>query len=115
MSYFVGLLGNLLPLPGGLGGVEGGMIAALAAFGVEINIALVAVLGYRAISFWLPTVPGLFAYLGLRRMVGRWRAEQGLPRTGRFRRPAPCYALQSEADPAGARSVADKPPARSAA
>ncbi len=29
MAYFVGMLGNLLPLPGGLGGVEGGMIGAL--------------------------------------------------------------------------------------
>ena len=35
MAYFVGMLGNLLPLPGGLGGVEGGMIGAFAAFGVE--------------------------------------------------------------------------------
>ena len=29
MAYFVGTLGNLLPLPGGIGGVEGGMIGAL--------------------------------------------------------------------------------------
>ncbi|HUA12835.1 MAG TPA: flippase-like domain-containing protein [Solirubrobacteraceae bacterium] len=115
MAYFVGLLGNLLPLPGGLGGVEGGMIAALAAFGVELNIALVAVLGYRAISFWLPTIPGLFAYFALRRTVARWRAEQGMEPTGRFRRPAPCYALQSEAGPVGARSVPETPPVRSAA
>ena len=28
MAYFTGMLGNLLPLPGGVGGVEGGMIAA---------------------------------------------------------------------------------------
>ena len=37
MSYFVGMLGNLLPLPGGLGGVEGGMIGAFAAFGVNVE------------------------------------------------------------------------------
>lgn len=29
MAYFTGMLGNVLPLPGGLGGVEGGMIGAL--------------------------------------------------------------------------------------
>ena len=34
MGYFVGFLGNLLPLPGGIGGVDGGMIGAFAAFGV---------------------------------------------------------------------------------
>ena len=58
MAYFVGMLGNLLPLPGGLGGVEGGMIGALAAFGVSLDLAVLAVLSYRAISFWLPTIPG---------------------------------------------------------
>jgi len=76
MAYFVGMLGNLLPLPGGLGGVEGGMIGALAAFGVQLDLAVVSVLSYRAISFWLPTLPGIVAYFQLRRTVARWREEQ---------------------------------------
>ena len=76
MAYFVGMLGNLLPLPGGLGGVEGGMIGAFAAFGVDFNLAVLAVLSYRAISFWLPTLPGAVAYFQLRRTVARWRDEQ---------------------------------------
>ena len=76
MAYFVGMLGNLLPLPGGLGGVEGGMIGALAAFGVQLDLAVVAVLSYRAISFWLPTLPGVVAYFQLRRTVARWKDEQ---------------------------------------
>jgi uncharacterized protein (TIRG00374 family) len=77
MAYFVGTLGNLLPLPGGLGGVEGGMIGAFAAFGVDFHLAVVAVLSYRAISFWLPTPLGIAAYVQLRRTVARWREEQG--------------------------------------
>jgi uncharacterized membrane protein YbhN (UPF0104 family) len=76
MSYFIGMLGNLLPLPGGLGGVEGGMIGAFAAFGVHLDLAVLAVLSYRAISFWLPTVPGAVAYFQLRRTVARWREQQ---------------------------------------
>jgi len=76
MSYFIGMLGNLLPLPGGLGGVEGGMIGALAAFGVDLDLAVLAVLSYRGISFWLPTIPGAVAYFQLRRTVARWREEQ---------------------------------------
>jgi uncharacterized membrane protein YbhN (UPF0104 family) len=76
MSYFIGMLGNLLPLPGGLGGVEGGMIGAFAAFGVDLDLAVLAVLSYRAISFWLPTVPGAVAYFQLRRTVARWREQQ---------------------------------------
>jgi uncharacterized membrane protein YbhN (UPF0104 family) len=75
MAYFVGMLGNLLPVPGGIGGVEGGMIGALVAFGVDFNLAVLAVLAYRGISFWLPTIPGLVAYLQLRRTVARWRDE----------------------------------------
>jgi hypothetical protein len=75
MAYFVGTLGNLLPLPGGLGGVEGGMIGAFVAFGVDFNLAVVAVLSYRGISFWLPTLPGAVAYFQLRRTVARWRGD----------------------------------------
>ena len=76
MAYFVGTLGNLLPLPGGLGGVEGGMIGAFAAFGVNLELAVLAVLSYRAISFWLPTLPGAIAYFQLRRTVSRWREDE---------------------------------------
>lgn len=79
MSYFVGMVGNLLPLPGGLGGVEGGMIGAFVAFGVNLDEAVLAVLSYRAISFWLPTLPGAIAYFQLRRTVARWRVEQAAP------------------------------------
>jgi len=74
MGYFTGMLGNLLPLPGGLGGVEGGMIGAFLAFGVSGGLAVVAVLSYRAFAFWLPTLPGAIAYLQLRRTVKDWAA-----------------------------------------
>jgi uncharacterized protein (TIRG00374 family) len=77
MAYFVGWIGNTLPLPGGIGGVEGGMIGAFSAFGVNVETAVVAVLAYRAFSFWLPTLPGAVAYLQLRRTVSRWRAAEG--------------------------------------
>jgi uncharacterized protein (TIRG00374 family) len=73
-AFFVGMLGNLLPLPGGVGGVEGGMIGALVAFGVDSGLAVVAVLVFRAFTFWLPLIPGVVAYVQLRRTVERWRA-----------------------------------------
>ncbi len=88
MAYFVGTLGNLLPLPGGLGGVEGGMIGAFVAFGVGLNLAVLAVLSYRAISFWLPTLPGGVAYFQLRRTVARWREEQSATASVRERDPS---------------------------
>ncbi len=73
VAFFVGMLGNLLPLPGGIGGVDGGMIGAFAAFNVDTGLAVVAVLVYRGFTFWLPTVPGVIAYLQLRKTVERWR------------------------------------------
>ncbi len=74
-AFFVGMLGNLLPLPGGVGGVEGGMIATLVAFGVSGGLAVVAVLVYRAFTFWLPMIPGVIAYFQLRKTIEGWRAE----------------------------------------
>ena len=73
LGFFVGMLGNLLPLPGGIGGVDGGMIGAFAALGTSAGLAVVAVLVYRGFTFWLPTIPGAVAYLQLRRTVERWR------------------------------------------
>ncbi len=69
MGYYVGTLANTLPLPGGIGGVEGGMIGSFLAFGVNGALAVIAVLAYRTISYWLPTVPGAIAYVRLRRHV----------------------------------------------
>jgi uncharacterized protein (TIRG00374 family) len=78
MGYFLGTLGSLLPLPGGIGGVEGGMIGAFVAFGLPADRSLVAVLAYRAISFWLPTLPGIAGYLSLRSTVRGWRVRDQL-------------------------------------
>jgi uncharacterized protein (TIRG00374 family) len=76
MGYYVGMLANTLPLPGGIGGVEGGLIGAFLAFGVSPSLAVLAVLAYRTISYWLPTVPGVIAYLRLRHTVGDWRSGE---------------------------------------
>lgn len=75
MGYYVGTLANTLPLPGGIGGVEGGMIGAFLAFGVNAPLTVLTVLAYRTISYWLPTVPGAIAYLRLRHTVGDWRSR----------------------------------------
>jgi uncharacterized protein (TIRG00374 family) len=75
-AFFIGMLGNLLPMPGGVGGVEGGMIGAFAAFGVDSGLAVVAVLVYRAFTFWLPLLPGVIAYFRLRRTVDAWARDR---------------------------------------
>ena len=87
VAYLVGMLANTLPLPGGVGGVDGGMVGALLAFGVEPELALIAVLAYRGFAFWLPIAPGALAYVGLRRTVARWEREdagEAEPSRGRY-------------------------------
>ena len=51
------------------------MIGAFTAFGVGVQAAVVAVLAYRAFSFWLPTLPGAVAYFQLRRTVRGWESR----------------------------------------
>jgi len=73
LCYFLGQMGNLLPLPGGVGGAEGGMVGAFAASGVDAGLALLAVVSYQAVSTYLPGLPGLASYVDLRRRMKAWQ------------------------------------------
>jgi glycosyltransferase 2 family protein len=55
------------PTPGGLLGAEAGITAVLVAYGVDTPIALAIALTYRFISYWMPIVPGVAAFLYARR------------------------------------------------
>jgi uncharacterized protein (TIRG00374 family) len=67
MGYLIGQLGGLLPLPGGLGGIDGGLIGTLIVYGAPAAATAAAVLVYRVILFWLPLVAGTVAFISLRR------------------------------------------------
>ena len=67
MGYLIGQLGGLLPLPGGIGGIDGGLIGALIVYGTPAAATAAAVLAYRVILFWLPLVIGAIAFISLRR------------------------------------------------
>jgi len=71
------------------------MIGAFVAFGVPGDRALVGVLAYRAISFWLPTLPGIAGYLSLRTTVRGWRTENRLQEAAASR-PASAHALERD-------------------
>jgi uncharacterized protein (TIRG00374 family) len=74
LCYFLGQAAQVIPVPGGVGPVEGGMVTAFAACDVPVALAVVSVLAYKTIATWLPVVPGTIAYLRLRRTVAAWRA-----------------------------------------
>jgi uncharacterized membrane protein YbhN (UPF0104 family) len=71
MGYLIGQLGGLLPLPGGVGAIDGGLIGALIVFGTPVATTAAAVLAYRVILFWLPLVVGGIAFASLRRGLNR--------------------------------------------
>jgi uncharacterized protein (TIRG00374 family) len=71
MGYLIGQLGGLLPLPGGLGGIDGGLIGTLIVYGTPAAATAAAVLIYRVILFWLPLLAGAVAFTSLRRALNR--------------------------------------------
>ena len=56
-------LGTLTPTPGGLGGVEAGLVSGLVAYGVGADKALAAVLLFRLVNYWLPLLLGVMAFI----------------------------------------------------
>lgn len=68
-GYVIGYLANLIPVPGGFGVLEGGLAAALIAYGAPPTQAAAAVIVYHAIAFWVPSLGGLAGYALLRRRI----------------------------------------------
>ena len=62
MGYLVGSLASALPLPAGLGAVDGGLIGALVLYGAAPAPAAAAVLLYRAVSLSLPLALGAIGW-----------------------------------------------------
>jgi uncharacterized membrane protein YbhN (UPF0104 family) len=69
VAYLVGYLANAIPIPGGIGVLDAGLVGALALYGLPVTHAAAAVLVYHAIAFWIPTLGGTLSYVGLRRRL----------------------------------------------
>ena len=82
IAYLIGELGGILPLPGGIGGVDGGLIATYTSTACPVGAASAAVLSYRIIALWIPAVMGLVAFISLRRRVEREKDHLAVCRPG---------------------------------
>jgi uncharacterized membrane protein YbhN (UPF0104 family) len=69
VAYIIGQLGSLIPIPGGIGGVDGGLIGTLVLYGVDAGDAAVAVIAYRGLLLTIPAALGLPALAVLRRRL----------------------------------------------
>ena len=86
MGYLVGSLAGALPIPAGLGVLEGGLIGALVLYGAPAAPAAAAVLLYRGISLSVPIALGA---LGCTRRPGRPDAS---PSTSDAQNAAQCQS-----------------------
>jgi len=69
LAYLLGQLGALIPVPGGIGGADAGLIGALVLYGTSSATATVAVLAYRALLLVIPAVLGGSAFIQLKRAL----------------------------------------------
>jgi hypothetical protein len=66
VSFTIAHVLSVVPItPGGLGVVEATLTSTLVGFGTPRGIAILGVIGYRLVQFWLPIPVGGLAYLSL--------------------------------------------------
>lgn len=82
-ALVVTIVAAVLPIPGGAGVTEAGLIAGLVLFGEHATVAVPTVVAFRIITFWLPAAVGCWAMQRLR-SSGRLdsRAAAGQPAAG---------------------------------
>jgi uncharacterized membrane protein YbhN (UPF0104 family) len=67
INLAVSLLAGLVPVPGGVGVTEGGLMFGLTSFGVPQEVAFAAVMIYRVSTFYAPPIWGYFSLRWLER------------------------------------------------
>lgn len=67
LAYQIGYLSNLIPVPGGIGVLDGSFVGMFVLFGINATTATSATLVYHAISLWVPAMWGTVAFLLVRR------------------------------------------------
>lgn len=71
LGYLIGQLGGNIPVPGGIGGLDAGLIGAFALYHQPLAATTAAVLVYHAIAFWTPGLLGSIAFVRLRNTLQR--------------------------------------------
>ena len=67
VAYQIGYLADLIPVPGGIGVLEGGLLGTLVLFHLPATQTAAAVIIYHAISLWVPAVGGTIAFVVLQK------------------------------------------------
>jgi uncharacterized protein (TIRG00374 family) len=77
VAYGLACLVGLVPItPGGLGIIEGVLVPAIVGFGTPQGIALLGVLSWRVVQYWLPLPLAVVAYASLKAGPLRRRSRE---------------------------------------
>jgi uncharacterized membrane protein YbhN (UPF0104 family) len=79
VGYQIGYLANLIPVPGGIGVLDGGLFAGLVLYHLPLAQTAAAVIIYHAIALWIPTLGGTIGFVALRRSLADRRSPAELP------------------------------------
>jgi uncharacterized membrane protein YbhN (UPF0104 family) len=71
LAYQIGYLSNLIPVPGGIGVLDGSLVGMLVLYGAAATTSTAATVVYHAIALWIPAMWGTAAFIILRRSRGR--------------------------------------------
>ena len=98
VAYQIGYLADLIPIPGGIGVLEGGLLGTLVLFHLPATQTAAAVIIYHAISLWVPTLGGTAGFVRLRRSLAqRGPRLEAVPGGAAARPPADDEAASSAA------------------
>jgi uncharacterized membrane protein YbhN (UPF0104 family) len=90
LAYLIGYLANAIPIPGGVGVLEGGLAGALILYHVPAPVALGGVLLYHALALWIPALTGTLGFVLAQRAINAGQAglesERAAARSPRERR-----------------------------
>ena len=89
VGYQLGYMANLIPVPGGVGVLEGGLLGALLLYGLPAAPTAAAVVLYHAIALWVPALGGTVGFARLRTAV-----SNGLPAAAHIHEPSVPAAAQ---------------------
>jgi len=90
VGYQIGYLANLVPVPGGIGVLDGGLLAGLVLYKLPVAPTAAAVILYHAIALWVPTLGGTWGFISLRRMLSGQRLHlERSPASGNGSTPHP--------------------------
>jgi uncharacterized membrane protein YbhN (UPF0104 family) len=69
LAYLIGYLGNAVPIPGGVGVLDGGLAGALVLYGVPAPAAVGGVLLYHVLALWIPAFSGTVGFVAAQREI----------------------------------------------